>query len=675
MGKTGRNRKISFYSLQASANAKYEWFWKQGGRIKSWKKRLFVIHDHTLFYFSSEEDTEPKGAIVLKGASVELTNSGDTIKNGKKPPSENGQNLDYCSVVVKTPFRSYWLLNSEEKIVREWVDYLNLVIKEGQIQVMDQNTSNQTSKKMGWLIKSGGKLKNSWKQRFFVLRNDMLYYYKPKSDPNEKDSGRDPSDSNILTSTQIVNISDLDFKLQNMIAQGVVTFYNATTRFKQNQAKKKKKTKNAEDLLMEIEESSKRDRSRSVSSRISISDQRRFSLTNTFTALSGASGFIIPQEPFDNDFQKSWFPFEIQNANRTYAIYAKTQDDCDEWLMFIFESILNVMGEMAHFIKIGNSGKFGDADEDTDSTPEPSPADSSILSESRKSLPSVESFLSRESSAVSEIEDTQNMTPQPISVISETLFDELQRRKADERLISSLRKSKKRDSVTFKGSFSEKFTFISSEQALLAEMVPIRFYLYNGIYTELQTLAIDQPLEIRGSSLENCVIEMHSSKYCEPMIKINSENVRFKNVTLKLVSQLSNEQIEMQNRYNNSHQSGKNKHSPKDNRTPCVIFIENGSLLMEGCSIIYEDKTDPEVYVENEYSQGGSCCVFATNNSNCVTLDCSLNNAHYGIVTSGNASAVCFGGNIKSKLGPFLNLDETSSSRNYNVTISASKHK
>ncbi|KAG2370704.1 hypothetical protein C9374_014315 [Naegleria lovaniensis] len=694
MGKTGRHRKISFFSLQTAQNSelKKEWFWKQGGRIKSWKKRLFVIFENTLYYYASEQDKEPKGAIILKDSSVEICNPEDTLKNGKKPPSENGQS-DYYSntttlhkflekrggnsdrvvvlLVVKTPFRSFWLLNADLKIVQQWSQFITQVANGDNLESNSKNSFSKHggSKKLGWMIKSGGKLKASWKQRFFVLRNDMLYYYKPKKESDTNQS----SNSNHVQ--DMVNISELDAKLQNMIAQGVVTFYNSTIQFKQNPAKKKKKVKNAEDLLHEIEESgTSRDRSRSVSSLRRSTVDKRWSLSS----ISNGQ-FIIPEEPFDNDFQKTWFAFEIRTPSRTYTIYAKTQDDCDEWVLFLFESILNVMGELSHFVKIGHSD-FDDATSTASDDMIESGGSSLNADSARSLLPSLESIISENSSANNNNSETDssrhqsmdNIEAQPISIISETIFDEIQRRKEDEKVVALLKKSKKRESITFKGSYSEKFAFLATENSLQAELVPIKLYILPGIYTECQTLVVSQPLEIHGAIFENCIIEMHSSKFCEPMIRINSENVRFRKLKLRIISELSNEQIEMKNRYMNGKTSSNGKSSNKDFRIPCAIHVENGSLFLDECEITFEDFTDPETFVDNDL-QGGSCCILVSNNSTCVTYNCSLSSAHYGVVTSQNGTCVSFGGSIKSKIAPFMNNDETSSSRNYHVQVSSCK--
>ena len=43
---------------------------KQGGRIKTWKRRWFVVSDSCLYYFKSEKDKEPLGIIPLENVDV-----------------------------------------------------------------------------------------------------------------------------------------------------------------------------------------------------------------------------------------------------------------------------------------------------------------------------------------------------------------------------------------------------------------------------------------------------------------------------------------------------------------------------------------------------------------------------------------------------------------------------
>jgi len=46
------------------------WMTKQGGRIKTWKRRWFILNDTGLYYFKKPQDTEPCGIIMLDNVEV-----------------------------------------------------------------------------------------------------------------------------------------------------------------------------------------------------------------------------------------------------------------------------------------------------------------------------------------------------------------------------------------------------------------------------------------------------------------------------------------------------------------------------------------------------------------------------------------------------------------------------
>lgn len=53
------------------------WLCKQGGRVKNWKRRWFILNDNCLYYFRYTTDKEPKGIIPLENVQVrEVTASG-----------------------------------------------------------------------------------------------------------------------------------------------------------------------------------------------------------------------------------------------------------------------------------------------------------------------------------------------------------------------------------------------------------------------------------------------------------------------------------------------------------------------------------------------------------------------------------------------------------------------
>ena len=53
-----------------AGSAKIGYLVKEGSAVKSWKERLFVLHNETLYYFGGEDDASAKGWLVLTPAST-----------------------------------------------------------------------------------------------------------------------------------------------------------------------------------------------------------------------------------------------------------------------------------------------------------------------------------------------------------------------------------------------------------------------------------------------------------------------------------------------------------------------------------------------------------------------------------------------------------------------------
>jgi hypothetical protein len=81
------------------------WIEKQGGIVKSWKKRYFVLGDNTLKYFASPADRSPKGTIVL---------------NNIQQISEVGNAQAKIGLVLQTPHRAYLLRFDAEDVRGQW---------------------------------------------------------------------------------------------------------------------------------------------------------------------------------------------------------------------------------------------------------------------------------------------------------------------------------------------------------------------------------------------------------------------------------------------------------------------------------------------------------------------------------------------------------------------------
>jgi len=66
--------KLFVFTSFAQENVKSGWLWKQGGIVKSWHRRYFVMKGDYIYYYSSDDDCvggkPPLGAIFLPGNRV-----------------------------------------------------------------------------------------------------------------------------------------------------------------------------------------------------------------------------------------------------------------------------------------------------------------------------------------------------------------------------------------------------------------------------------------------------------------------------------------------------------------------------------------------------------------------------------------------------------------------------
>jgi len=99
------------------SNYKSGYLVKQGGRIKTWKKRLCILDkkNKVLKYYKNQEDTAPKGMIELEG--YEVADADDIIK---KP---------YSFVLTKENCRSYYMVCDDLPTKMSWMDDLREAAK------------------------------------------------------------------------------------------------------------------------------------------------------------------------------------------------------------------------------------------------------------------------------------------------------------------------------------------------------------------------------------------------------------------------------------------------------------------------------------------------------------------------------------------------------------------
>merc|ERR1712137_552271 len=87
---------------------------KQGGSIKTWKRRWFVLKGDTIYYFKTQKDPEQTGEIKLEKTTTCTT---EGKKKGK------------VYFAVNTPNRKYMIHADTEESANQWVERINKAIE------------------------------------------------------------------------------------------------------------------------------------------------------------------------------------------------------------------------------------------------------------------------------------------------------------------------------------------------------------------------------------------------------------------------------------------------------------------------------------------------------------------------------------------------------------------
>lgn len=93
-------------AVENTSIIKAGWMTKQGGSRKSWRKRWFVLRNHTLSYYKDASDSSPLGIISLQGCSVSPT---DAVK---KP---------HCFQVYHPVRRTFYMYPSTRMEQDQWI--------------------------------------------------------------------------------------------------------------------------------------------------------------------------------------------------------------------------------------------------------------------------------------------------------------------------------------------------------------------------------------------------------------------------------------------------------------------------------------------------------------------------------------------------------------------------
>eukprot|EP01119_Soliformovum_irregulare_P007874 TRINITY_DN2044_c0_g1_i4.p1 TRINITY_DN2044_c0_g1~~TRINITY_DN2044_c0_g1_i4.p1 ORF type:complete len:915 (-),score=256.98 TRINITY_DN2044_c0_g1_i4:1531-4275(-) len=154
---------------------------KRGKVNTGWKKRYFILSEKHLYYYVSPEEHQKgarfTGAIQLLFSSFRPLGDAEAKELGV---ASGG----YCFKII-TPVRVFYLSASTEDEAKGWIDSLTQVsatLWEKENQTMMETCPPDILKK-GWLQKQGNSMLKDWKQRWFVLRQSFIAYYKDPEDP------------------------------------------------------------------------------------------------------------------------------------------------------------------------------------------------------------------------------------------------------------------------------------------------------------------------------------------------------------------------------------------------------------------------------------------------------------------------------------------------------------
>ncbi|KAM9481964.1 cytohesin 4b [Clarias gariepinus] len=110
------------------------WLLKLGGRVKTWKRRWFILTDNCLYYFEYTADKEPRGIIPLENLCVREVNY------SRKPyclelynPNSKGHKIKACKTdtdgrVVEGKHQSYMICASTAEERDDWIEAIRASI-------------------------------------------------------------------------------------------------------------------------------------------------------------------------------------------------------------------------------------------------------------------------------------------------------------------------------------------------------------------------------------------------------------------------------------------------------------------------------------------------------------------------------------------------------------------
>jgi len=524
---------------------------------------------------------------------------------------------------------------------------------------MSVKRRHENSLKEGWIAKQGKTFK-SWKMRYMILKSDAMYYYEfPDSS----------------------------------IAKGSIALLNATVTH--NDPTKTIKSPKMSHMT--------REESQALINQTTNTDTS----TNTSTENSDIYS-ISTTEISSSDYQSNdilEYGFKITNDIRTYLIYALNQSECDKWMMRIQRAILETMTRLA------TSRVVGETQVENELllrqlNPELSQLDDEVISDLMMSLSSIDcmdscrtdSVLDHESNGLtSQLEDMHTddssterrpsvnspiLTPRKLEefsyLIAHFVLKEIQARSTDEKeLLEYLKDNRKRSHMSLaletasivatrdrsRSLIVESAMTIFQDQKIDPNMIPIKLCLKPGIYQE-ESLKFDRPIEIEGSGVDNTIIVLFKStrRNNMPLVSVAAQNVRLKNLTLKIYANDLEEEILSASPSKLAQQ----KKASLFETYKSIVHVSSGSCYLENCRLSCEPKQQTSDAMLQK-----TCAVLVTNDARCYLEGCDVQ-SDYGMVVTQMGFVCADGGVVRAKLNPVKKLSSKPGSdvRMYGTRIS-----
>eukprot|EP01122_Echinamoeba_exundans_P004091 TRINITY_DN14104_c0_g1_i1.p1 TRINITY_DN14104_c0_g1~~TRINITY_DN14104_c0_g1_i1.p1 ORF type:complete len:182 (-),score=28.78 TRINITY_DN14104_c0_g1_i1:268-813(-) len=96
--------------MQEAPVFKEGWLTKQGGFIRSWKKRWFVLQGNKLHYYLDQSKQQLQGTIPLEGSNVNIDN-------------DNVHGKEHCLEIV-TASRTYPIVAQDAPDMESWMNFI-----------------------------------------------------------------------------------------------------------------------------------------------------------------------------------------------------------------------------------------------------------------------------------------------------------------------------------------------------------------------------------------------------------------------------------------------------------------------------------------------------------------------------------------------------------------------